>query len=109
MESEIFDFVFSVLYNSLRDKLGTNLEKNILYARICFLCFVVRFVLICLCLKNLLAGTCEITVIPQVFGFIFVLQDKSAIDPFPIPLAIIGGKYDIYQVSSWSTSGKVEI
>ena len=26
------------------------------------------------------------------------LQDKSSIDAFPIPLAVIGGKYDIYQV-----------
>ena len=109
MVSEIFDFVFSVLYNSLRDKLGTNLEKNIQYARICFLCFIVRFVIICLCLRDLLAGTCVITaVVSQVFGFIFVFQDKSSINPFPVPLAIVGGKYDIYQVSSGLTSEKVE-
>ena len=25
-------------------------------------------------------------------------QDKSIVEPFPIPLAIVGGKYDIYQV-----------
>lgn len=38
-----FDYVFSVLYSSLRNKLGKNLEKNILYVWICFLCFIVRY------------------------------------------------------------------
>lgn len=94
-----FDYVFSVLYSSLRNKLGKNLEKNILYVRICFLCFIVRYFFTCICLR---------IVLTRIFGFIFfVLQDKSSIDPFPIPLAIIGGKYDIYQVSSESTPGKI--
>ena len=43
-----------------------------------------------------------------IFGFIFfVLQDKASVDPFPIPLAIVGGKYDIYQVSSLLTPEKM--
>lgn len=45
-----------------------------------------------------------------IFGFIFfVLQDKVSVDPFPIPLAIVGGKYDIYQVSSLLTPEKNDI
>lgn len=28
-----------------------------------------------------------------------VLQDKSLMDPFLIPLVIVGGKYDMFQVS----------
>lgn len=94
-----FDYVFSVLYSSLRNKLGKNLEKNILYVRICFLCFIVRYFFYMYLFEN-----CS----DKNIGFIFfVLQDKSSIDPFPIPLAIIGGKYDIYQVSSESTPGKI--
>lgn len=45
-----------------------------------------------------------------IFAFIFfVLQDKASVDPFPIPLAIVGGKYDIYQVSSLLTPEKNDI
>ena len=91
-------FFFPVLFSSLRNKHGRNLEKNILYVRICFLCFIVRYLFTCICLRNFLTG---------IFGFMFVLQDKSSVDPFPIPLAIIGGKYDIYQVSGESTPGKI--
>lgn len=31
-------------------------------------------------------------------------QDRELIDPFPIPLVIIGSKYDIFQVSSSPSS-----
>ena len=45
-----------------------------------------------------------------IFGFIFfVLQDKASVDPFPMPLAIVGGKYDIYQVSSLLTPEKNDV
>jgi hypothetical protein len=28
----------------------------------------------------------------------FLFQDKEYMDPFPVPLVILGGKYDIFQV-----------
>lgn len=36
-----------------------------------------------------------------VFYFLLYSKDKSLVEPFPIPLAIIGGKYDIYQVNEY--------
>ena len=39
----------------------------------------------------------------KTFLSICIFQDKSSIDLFPIPLAIIGGKYDIYQVSIFNS------
>ena len=33
------------------------------------------------------------------FIYCIYLQDKTMIDPFLIPLIIIGGKYDVFQVS----------
>lgn len=30
--------------------------------------------------------------------YLFHLQDKDMIDPFPLPLVIVGTKYDIFQV-----------
>ena len=67
----------------------------------CVLLIVSLNIYMYLHLKNFLTG---------IFGFIFfVLQDKASVDPFPIPLAIVGGKYDIYQVSSLLTPEKNDI
>jgi hypothetical protein len=37
---------------------------------------------------------------------IFYFKDKSFLTPFPIPLGIVGTKYDIYQVRAFSATNK---
>ena len=47
---------------------------------------------------KILVRALNLELVPKSLDYFIMFQDKSMVDPFPIPLVILGGKYDVFQV-----------
>ena len=50
------------------------------------------------CIGSLEPPLITLALVPKSQDYFIMFQDKSMVDPFPIPLVILGGKYDVFQV-----------